>query len=257
MEETRKFNCHLCGYTCSKSSDFDKHLETVKHLQKVLSNKKNNNNLFVCQCGKQYSHRQSLNKHKKKCNSLENKIDQILETNKILLMENEKIKKKLEEQPTQINNSFNLHLYLNETCKDAINLQDFISKIQIQSKDLERVLEEGLDYSVTNIFLQNLEKLEDEKRPIQCTDIKREIVYVKDEDVWQKDDDNKKIKSSIREMQDKHLKGITQWTTNNSDDTANHDPYIDLVSKVAADINVNAISKTIMKKTKIDKLGGN
>ena len=58
-------------------------------------------------------------------------------------------------------------------------------------------------------------------------------------------------------MQDKHLKGITQWTTNNSDDTANHDPYIDLVSKVAADINVNAISKTIMKKTKIDKLGGN
>ena len=67
-------------------------------------------------------------------------------------MENEKIKKKLEEQPTQINNSFNLHLYLNETCKDAINLQDFISKIQIQSKDLERVLEEGLDYSVTNIF---------------------------------------------------------------------------------------------------------
>ena len=269
MDNNKKYTCVFCNYTCNKSSDFDKHLETLKHIQRasssqkpykntnrVYNNNNNNNNnnkntttRFVCNCGKEYSHRQSLNKHKKKCNNLEEKIDQILETNKFLLMENQQIKKRLEEQPTQINNSFNLHVYLNETCKDAVNLQDFLSKIQIQAADLDIVRDEGLDYSVTNIFLQNLEELENNKRPIQCTDIKREIVYVKDEDVWQKDDENNKIKNSILEMQKKHLKGITQL------DETYQDPYVDLVSKVTTDVNVGAISKSIMKKTKIDKGG--
>ncbi len=257
MDPHKKYTCEFCNYTCNKSSDFDKHLETLKHHQRTRTTQKNNNihiakynnsnNRYICSCGKEYSHRQSLNKHKKKCNNLEQKIDQILETNQFLLRENQQIKKRLEEQPTQINNSFNLHLYLNETCKDAINLQDFLSKIQIQATDWDMVRDEGLDYSVTNIFLQNLEELENNKRPIQCTDIKREIVYVKDEDVWQKDDENTKIKHSIIEMQKKHLKGITQLNE------TNQDPYVDIISKVTTDVNVNAISKSIMKKTKIDK----
>tara|TARA_Y100000768_G_C23962755_1_gene676227 strand:- start:210 stop:980 length:771 start_codon:yes stop_codon:yes gene_type:complete len=255
MDIQKKYTCEFCNYTCNKSSDFEKHLETLKHHQRTMSKNKNNNNSikkinnykYICNCGKEYSHRQSLNKHKKKCNNLEKKIDQILETNKFLLLENQQIKKRLEEQPTQINNSFNLHVYLNETCKDAVNLQDFLSKIQIQASDLDLVRNEGLDYSVTNIFLQNLEELENNKRPIQCTDIKREIVYVKDENVWQKDDENNKIKNSILEMQKKHLKGITQL------EETNQDPYVDLVSKITTDVNLNAISKSIMKKTKIDK----
>ncbi len=255
MDTQKKYICEFCNYTCNKSSDFEKHLETLKHHQRTMATKKNNlpikkyNNTikYICNCGKEYSHRQSLNKHKKKCNNLEEKIDQILETNKILLLENQQIKKRLEEQPTQINNSFNLHLYLNETCKDALNLQDFLSRIQIQAADLDLVRNQGLDYSVTNIFLQNLEELENNKRPIQCTDIKREIVYVKDENVWQKDDENNRIKNSILEMQKKHLKGIIQL-----EDTS-QDPYVDLVSKVTTDVNLNAISKSIMKKTKIDK----
>lgn len=243
MQNVKKFECVICNYTCNKQSDLKKHMLTRKHNNMIKSN------IYECNCGKKYLHRQSLNKHKKKCCVLEDKINEIIETNKKLLKENEEIRSKLENHATTINNSFNLHLYLNENCKDAINLQEFISGIDISYCDLQTVRDEGLEYSVTKLLIQSLRELDNNCRPIQCTDVKREVVYVKDENVWQKDDENTKIKSSIMQIQDKHVKSINQLNINNKYD----DSYIDLISKVTSDLKVNAVTKNLLKESKVVK----
>ena len=135
-------------------------------------------------------------------NNIENKVEQIMETNnKILktneklLKENEEIKKQLKyNKTTQINNNFNLNVYLNQTCKDAINLTDFLQQITVENSDIETLKNEGVEKSIVNIMISALKTLGEYQRPIQCTDLKREIVYVKDENNWEKDND----KSTIR-----------------------------------------------------------
>ena len=246
------FYCKFCDYECNKQSDYDKHLTTRKH--KRLTKKSPLDMEFKCHCGKVYSHRQSLHKHKKKCKSLEDKLDILIETNKILIQENKEIKDKLNEHnvPAQINNNFNLHFYLNETCKDALNLNDFISNINIEELDLDEILNNGIESNMKNIFIRNLKKIAQEKRPIQCTDIKRDIVYVKDENVWQKDNEYDKITSSIKEVQDKHVRSLNKLT-NELPDKINADNYIDIVSKISDNIKIDNIKKTILKESKINK----
>tara|TARA_B100000424_G_C22856774_1_gene456720 strand:- start:131 stop:829 length:699 start_codon:yes stop_codon:yes gene_type:complete len=209
--------------------------------------------MYECECGKKYIHRQSLYKHKKKCETIKTKIDKLLKQNKILLKENEEIKSKLGGlQNAQIQNNFNLHLYLNDTCKDAINLADFMSNLRVCSDDLDVVQEEGLENSVTNVLIRKLKEIENTRRPIQCSDVKREIIYVKDEDIWHKN--NEKIKTSIKEVQDKHIKEIHNWKMEHvEDNNFNEDSYIDLVSKVTTDVKVNNVSKHIIKFSKINK----
>lgn len=249
--EDLKYICKFCNYICSKKSDYIKHLNTNKH-HNLIDDKCR---FFVCHCGKRYSHRQSLHKHKKKCNSFNDKLDQILRQNEILLKENEEIKSKLDNCPNvQINQSFNLHVYLNEECKDAINLKDFISGMQIDCSDLDSVQREGINSSVTNIFLKNLEEIENSKRPIQCSDVKREVVYVKDENIWQKDDESRKIKNSIMEIKDKHMKNISKWKSAQMNEKCYKDDlYLDLIKKLTNDVKLNNISREIMKFTKINK----
>ena len=99
-----------------------------------------------------------------------------------------------------------------------------------------------------NIFIKNLKKIEQEKRPIQCTDIKRDIVYVKDENVWQKDNEHEKLTYSIKEVQNKHVKNLNKLT-----DNINNDNYIEIVSKISDDIKTDGIKKSILKETKIIK----
>jgi len=248
------YYCKLCYYNCSKYSDYHKHLTTRKH--KRLTKKSPLDMLYKCHCGKMYSHRQSLHKHKKNCKTIEDKIDILLETNKILIQENKEIKDKLNENngSAQINNNFNLHVYLNETCKDALNLNDFISNINIEALDLDEILNNGIESNMKNIFIRNLKKIEQEKRPIQCTDIKRDIVYVKDENVWQKDNEYDKLTSSIKEVQDKHVRSLNKLT-NELTDKINADNYINIVSKISDNIKTDSIKKSILKETKINKNG--
>lgn len=246
------FRCETCDYTCKKKSDYKKHLLTAKH--KRLTEKSLQDMDFVCHCGKIYSHRQSLYKHKKNCKSAEQKIDELLETAKQLLKENKEIKEKLEEhQTTQINN-FNLHVYLNEKCKDAINLKEFVSKMVILPDDLDRVINKGLEYSVTNLFCKSLSEIGETDRPIQCSDLKRDVLYVKDEDVWQKDQDAEKLKRSIQTVQDKHIKEIHKWKDEQTGiNSVVESAYIDLISKVTSDVKMDHVSKQIMKMSKIKK----
>tara|TARA_Y100000992_G_scaffold227694_1_gene159114 strand:+ start:71 stop:976 length:906 start_codon:yes stop_codon:yes gene_type:complete len=246
-----KFICECCDFSCSKKSNYDKHLITRKHL--IRTNTKNNTNsekmldteekniyedkIHVCICGKEYKHAGSLWNHKKKCtvidvevvetNEKEDQKDKIiiemakqLEENKMVA---EKLMEKVDEltdtvknQPpttTNIVNNFNLNVFLNETCKDAINLTDFVESIQLQLKDLENMGKLGYVEGMSNIIITELNNLEKEKRPIHCSDVKRDVLYIKDNDTWEKDDT--KVKEAVKNLEKKNFKQMGNWLQEN------------------------------------------
>jgi hypothetical protein len=104
------------------------------------------------------------------------------------------------------NKTFNLQVFLNETCKDAMNISDFIESVQLQVSDLENVGKVGYIEGISNIIIKNLQALEVEKRPVHCTDQKREVMYVKEDNVWEKEDEaNKKLRKAIRKIAHKNI----------------------------------------------------
>ena len=213
------FSCEFCDFECSNKKDFNRHLSTRKHEILTNPNKKNAKNalLFYCDCGKQYKHRSSLSTHKKNC-KFENKIsNEIVEQDvdyKSLLV---KAMNQLEEQQEQMKrkdelmanmidkidkignttnnntNNFNINMFLNERCKNAINFSDFIERIEISHDDLENNAQLGFVNGITKIFMDNLKQLTLYERPIHCTDVKRETMYIKDADEWEKEQSKQKI----------------------------------------------------------------
>ena len=110
------------------------------------------------------------------------------------------------------NKTFNLQIFLNETCKDAMNITDFVDSIKLQLSDLEKVGEVGYVEGISNIIIKNLNELDETKRPLHCTDKKRETIYIKDQGQWEKEDDNKsKLKKTINKIANKNIKLITQF----------------------------------------------
>ena len=104
------------------------------------------------------------------------------------------------------NKTFNLQVFLNETCKDAMNISDFIESVKLQVSDLENVGKVGYIEGISNIIIKNLQALEVEKRPVHCTDQKREVMYVKEDNVWEKEDEaNKKLRKAIRKIAHKNI----------------------------------------------------
>ena len=115
------------------------------------------------------------------------------------------------------NNNFNLNLFLNEKCKDAINMSEFIDSLKITLEDLLFSKNNGISRGVTDVMIKGLKELDVYKRPIHCTDIKRDIMYIKDEDKWQKDDNHDKMKNTIVKIADKERNALQQWAVDNSD----------------------------------------
>ena len=204
------FYCKKCDYKCSKKSDYEKHLSTRKH--EILTNTSEMTTKvaeYICQCGKQYKHRQSLNTHKKNCNykEVDEKSDEIQQepTIEFLLKENLEIKKDNLEmkkkmidlcqkiEPTNITNNnnntnnFNIQIFLNEECKDAMNLTDFIDSIQFTIEDMLRIGNEGQVDGISNVLIDKLNEVDLVKRPLHCSDEKKETLYVKEEDKWGKE----------------------------------------------------------------------
>jgi hypothetical protein len=104
------------------------------------------------------------------------------------------------------NKTFNLQVFLNETCKDAMNISDFIESVKLQVSDLENVGKVGYIEGISNIIIKNLQALEVEKRPVHCTDKKREVIYVKEDNIWEKEDEtNKKLRKAIRTIAHKNI----------------------------------------------------
>ncbi len=133
-----------------------------------------------------------------------------------------------------INNSFNLNVFLNEKCKDAINISEFVDNIKMQLTDLENFGYLGYVEGVSRIFIKNLKDLDTYSRPIHCSDFKREVLYIKDDNKWTKEQEDKPIlKSAIKQIANKNIKQIQTWKQENPEcihsDSRKNDQYINIV----------------------------
>ena len=223
-----KFLCDVCDYSTSSTKDFNKHVLTLKHKNRTFLNKKSPKiPLFSCDCGKNYNARNSLWYHKKKCEiskqkNQETKVDpdlvqELIEQNKEL--QNQLItivanKNDIITNNTQ-NNQFNINFFLNEHCKNAINFAEFIERIQVTHDDLENNAQLGFVNGISQILINNLKQLTIQERPIHCTDVKREIMYIRENNEWHKDEDNEKINNAIQEVSRKSLKSLIDWKHKN------------------------------------------
>ena len=230
------FGCNICHYYTSSNKDYNKHLLTSKHQRLTNTNgftnknpkKSLENNDFICICGNVYKHQSSLCKHKKNCNTSvtqpENKISNeptdkelimllIKDISEFKNMMMQVIKNGTHNTNTNsLNKTFNLQFFLNENCKNAMNITDFVESIQLQLPDLENVGEVGYVEGISNIIINKLNGLDVTERPIHCTDKKREVLYVKDDNIWQKEDQqNKKIRTAIKQISDKNIYLIPQF----------------------------------------------
>jgi hypothetical protein len=243
------FICNLCDYKCSKNSDWSKHQKTIKHMSRVEGNKMETSGtkvspLCICSCGKEYTTRAGLWKHKKKCSNEsmkltieESDIDDlvvnkelimmILKQNQDILKENSELKHMMMDTQNQMfkviengthnttnshNKTFNLNMFLNETCKNAMNITDFVDSLQLQISDLENVGEIGYIEGISNIIIKKLNALDVTERPIHCTDKKRETMYIKDEDKWEKEDEKKiKMHKMVKKVANKNINLISEF----------------------------------------------
>lgn len=134
-----------------------------------------------------------------------------------------------------VNNNFNLQLYLNDTCKDAMNIMDFVQSLKYSAEDIERVGRIGYAEAISKLMIEGLQSMDATKRPIHCTDAKREKMYIKDQDEWTKDDSNAKLKRAIKAIGHNNLGALEEWKEKHPrhDDppSGDHEKYLDICSK--------------------------
>ena len=237
-----KFNCETCSFVCCKKSNFNTHLQTAKHKRMTKDDEKMKKDAkaYICDCGKQYKYRQGLHVHKTKCTPKNEVIETTApapaHTNDLLIRDliaqNKEMmallitqSKELQKCPTTINQTtnnnnnqrFNINVFLNETCKDAINFSDFVKNIQISYEDLENNAQLGFVNGISKIFLDNLKQLDVNERPIHCTDVKRETMYIKDENEWTKQPDDDKLQKAIQTVSYRSMGKLAEWKNENPD----------------------------------------
>ena len=298
-ESTKLFECIYCHYKCSKNSDMIKHKNTSKHYKIMSESEKNTTtNQYMCNCGKKYSYHSGLWKHKKSCESLaslsptRDKINvsetvvmpqnQQIDPNILLdiIKQNQELQKQMidfmknNSQTTNnnchnninnINNTFNLNMFLNEKCKDAINIHDFVNNIKMKLSDLENFGHLGYVEGVSRILIKNLKELDMYSRPIHCSDLKREVLYIKDNDKWTKETDDKPVlKNAIKQVANKNIKQIQIWKDENPECTESeskkNDQYINIVMNSMSGgtseeqySNISQIVKNVSKVVVIEK----
>ena len=237
-----EFYCNICDFTCSKQSNYEKHMSTAKHKNRTFRTEKmpkNAEKVFDCECGKVYKARNSLWYHKKKCTFkeeseeilqksapfAENKMDanmvrELIEQNRdlqkqLITMSNNKSDNITITNNNTQNNKFNINVFLNEQCRDAINFTDFIDRIEVSHDDLENNAQLGFVNGISKILMDNLKQLTLHERPIHCTDVKRETMYIKEDNQWQKDAVSNKINQAIQEVSRKSMSSLMSWKQNN------------------------------------------
>ena len=261
-----KFSCISCDYTTIRKSQYERHLLTLKHGILTNTNKKvqkvQDDKSFKCVCGSLYKFASSLCYHKKTC-KVTTEADLSSNTDDKLVspggvVSNEMIMKlieqngKLQEQLVSLSkeknivnnivnntNNFNLNIFLNEKCKDALNISDFIQSLKITLDDLMYTKNKGLVDGITNVMIRGLRQLDVYKRPIHCTDTKRETMYIKDCEKWEKDDNHDKMKNTIIKIANKERNMINAWVEENPDwfDTeASQIEYLTMVRNVCEPI---------------------
>jgi hypothetical protein len=303
FKEITDLYCNKCDVECSRIHDWKRHILTNKHLNKTNDHLIKTHQCSCGKSYKSYSGLWKHNKTCYQTdNSIIMKIDDdpnelkqlvvklINENNEIktmMVQENAKLQKQnyellkqnqdFQKQVLDVcknikpsvsnsnnnNKTFNLQFFLNEQCKDAMNISDFINTVTLSLNDLERVGSLGYVEGISSIIIKELRNLDIYKRPMHCSDTKRETLYIKDENKWEKEDlENKKIKSVIRSVEHKNLKMISEWTREHTkykgSDEIDNDKYLKIVLEAAGgtgdyEEKGNKIIKKLAKEIAIDK----
>jgi hypothetical protein len=290
------FYCEFCDFKCSKQSNFNNHLLTLKHIKRYKNGKNDNKKMpknatpkCVCQCGKTYSFPSGLSRHQKKCQpNNEIMIEQQKELVNYLMKENAEFKQFMIEQNKQMveivknstnihntiigtnntnnTNSFNINFFLNETCKNAMNIMDFVNQLKIDNNDLEETSRLGFAEGISKIFINGLKNIDINDRPLHCSNIKKETLYIKDGGEWNKETNDKAIlTNAIKSVAHKNIRQITEWTKEhpefNNCASKQNDKYLKIVSESMCGLtkedtikNYSRIIKNIIKETVIDKI---
>ena len=290
-KDQKLFECKLCDYNTCKKSHFERHLLTPKHLNAIkMANKAINlEQKYSCEfCKKEYNHYSSMHRHKKNCPKRVNVgsespfLKKLIKQNEKLILENNEFKtlimdflKNPPKQETVINHTentmmnsnnkqFNLQFFLNETCKNAMNITDFVDSLEIKSNELEDLGKLGYVQGISNIFIRGLKELDETERPLHCTDKKREILYIKESDNWEKEGtDKSRVKKIVKEIAHKNFKRIPDWKEENplSEDSSSkkHMEYMLILNQVMTGITpedeagINKIIKKVAQEVYIDK----
>jgi hypothetical protein len=299
-----KFSCEHCNFKCFKQSDWGRHIVRPKHLSNEKRYKMSLNGdektpefEYKCECGKIYRHNSGLWRHKKTCIGICIEIEDKLEitpntqlTPELvikLIEQNKELQQTLIDQNKTIielaqksgshntinnnnncgnnNKTFNLQVFLNETCKDAINMSDFVNQLQVSLSDLEETGRIGYAEGISKVFIKNLNDIDYTDRPIHCSDSKRETLYIKEDNKWSKDDDNKTgLTKAIKHVANKNIKQISEWQKLHPDfsdpDSKQNDKYMQIVlnsmsgsTKEESDKNYEKIAKNVIKEVVIEK----
>ena len=307
------FYCEFCDFKCSKYSNFNNHLMTLKHKRMTNDDEKMPKNanaelVYVCECGKSYKYRQGLFAHKKKCmfdKSPEKKVDISVDTpelisklliqNQELLLSNQYFKELMIEQTKQINEQqdenkllqkqlieavkensgtinntinnnqkFNLNFFLNTTCKDAMNMSEFIENMEVNFKDIENIGKNGYVSGMTDMIVSRIKEMDITKRPMHCTDLKRETMYIKDNNEWAKDTpENTKLHKMINYMAKQNYAKMPLWRQRNPEcmdsDHPKYDFCIKMMRNMLGDVGLeqvrldNKVIKNLSKHIFVDK----
>jgi len=254
----KTFICDKCNYKCSKRSDYKKHTLTAKHklLSNAISKTAEVAKPCVCACGKEYKHKPSYYRHKGVCvykdddilsnsiinNDTNNTIMGLIMQNKELMnllitknhqtdeliQQNKEMQKTMKDIIPKIgnnnnntsnsNNQFNLQVFLNEDCKDALNFSEFLAQIQVSFEDLENQAENGYIKGISRLFIESLQELGQNKRPIHCSDKKRKTIYIKENDEWDKEGSLELLKKGINEVTKRTVQTLMREKENNAEE---------------------------------------
>ena len=292
------FYCEKCDYSTYRNYNFVLHCNTTKHKNNDLTTNDNaktsktskTSKTYMCNnCDKFFNDRAGLWRHHKKCSEplANSDFDNPENLIKYLMKENAEFKQLLIDQNKQMmgqivelsknvgnnnnnnsnnNNSFNLNMYLNETCKDALNIMDFVNQLQIGLKELEETGRLGFANGISKIFIDGLKQIDINNRPVHCSDSKRETLYIKSNNEWNKEDGERKIlTSALKHVANKNIKQIAEWTKvhpdYNDSDSKDNDRFLQIVSEAMSgstvdetNKNYNKIIKNIVKETVIEKM---
>ncbi len=283
------FHCESCDYKCSKNSEWTRHISTAKHEKRQKMNglaTKMSEKSLICEiCNREYTDRTGLWRHKKICvekkqddnknapeksPEIKNSDSSDKEIIKLLIHENSEFKNLILELVKKDhmnitnnannnntnhshNKTFNLQFFLNEECKDALNISEFVSSIKVELEDLEATGRLGYVEGVSRIMNKNLKVLDVNKRPIHCSDLKREVLYIKNDDQWTKEEDAKPIlKKVIKQIAFENIKKISEWRNKHpgcmASDSKKNDLYLKIVGNSMSGLT------TEEQLTNIDKI---
>jgi len=261
-----KYHCKKCDYKCSRKFLWEQHLKTRKHngnIWKHLETK----NMHICPCGKTYKTRGGFSKHKKKCtytvvkeeividedkSNVEELLHELIEDNKTLRSEIKNLK-----LGTTYNQNLSINLFLNDKCKDAMTLTDFVENLHLSLKDLDFTNTQGYVEGISKIFIRNLNNMDVTERPIHCSDQKRLQFYVKKENKWEKDAEHEEIDKSIAKVSKKQILILTDWCKANpgyEDNPEKSEEYFKLVGRTMGpndEKRLRQIKKIIGENVKI------